>query len=82
MPYVHERKQFSEFGTFQLMQGKLADMYTTLSASRAYLYAAAKACDQALSIGKTLACSLPRTSDAMALQRSGRREGLDSTGAC
>jgi len=46
MPYVHERKQFGKpIGTFQLMQGKLADMYTTMNASKAYVYAVAKACD-------------------------------------
>ncbi|MBI5121707.1 MAG: isovaleryl-CoA dehydrogenase [Rhodospirillales bacterium] len=46
IPYVHERKQFGEpIGTFQLMQGKLADMYTTLNASKAYVYAVARACD-------------------------------------
>ena len=45
-PYLHERKQFGQpIGQFQLMQGKVADMYTTLSASRAYLYAVATACD-------------------------------------
>jgi len=47
IPYVHERKQFgASIGTFQLVQGKLADMYTTLNASRAYVYAVAKACDR------------------------------------
>ena len=46
IPYVHERKQFGQaIGEFQLMQAKLADMYTTLSACRAYVYAVAKACD-------------------------------------
>jgi isovaleryl-CoA dehydrogenase len=46
LPYIHERKQFdAPIGSFQLMQGKLADMYVTLSASRAYVYAVAKACD-------------------------------------
>jgi isovaleryl-CoA dehydrogenase len=46
LPYVHERRQFGEpIGSFQLMQGKLADMYTTLSACRAYVYAVARACD-------------------------------------
>ncbi len=46
IPYVHERKQFGEpIGSFQLMQGKLADMYVALSATRAYVYAVAKACD-------------------------------------
>jgi isovaleryl-CoA dehydrogenase len=50
LPYVHERKQFGQaIGEFQLMQGKLADMYTTLSACRAYVYAVARAC----SAGKT-----------------------------
>ncbi len=47
VPYVHERKQFDQpIGEFQLMQGKLADMYTTLSACRAYVYAVAQACDR------------------------------------
>ncbi len=47
LPYVHMRKQFGKsIGEFQLMQGKLADMYTQLSACRAYLYAVANACDQ------------------------------------
>jgi isovaleryl-CoA dehydrogenase len=47
MPYVHERKQFGRpIGMFQLMQGKLADMYVTLNAARAYVYAVAKACDR------------------------------------
>jgi len=47
IPYVHERKQFGQaIGEFQLMQGKLADMYTQLSCSRAYLYAVAQACDR------------------------------------
>ncbi len=47
VPYVHERKQFDRpIGEFQLMQGKLADMYTTMNASKAYVYAVARACDQ------------------------------------
>ncbi len=46
IPYIHERKQFGKsIGEFQLMQGKIADMYTTLSAARAYVYAVAQACD-------------------------------------
>jgi len=46
MPYIHERKQFGQaIGEFQLMQGKIADMYVALSSSRAYLYAVARACD-------------------------------------
>src|SRR3978361_1958997 len=47
MPYVHERKQCAQpIGTFQLVQGKIADMYTTMNASRAYVYAGAKAGDR------------------------------------
>jgi len=47
IPYVHERKQFGQpIGEFQLMQGKLADMYTTLAACRAYVYAVGQACDR------------------------------------
>ena len=47
VPYVHEREQFGKpIGAFQLMQGKLADMYTTMNASKAYVYAVAKACDR------------------------------------
>ena len=48
MPYVHDRKQFGQsIGEFQLIQGKLADMYTTWSACRAYVYAVGQACDRA-----------------------------------
>ncbi len=47
IPYIHDRKQFGEpIGSFQLMQGKIADMYVTLSAARAYVYAVARACDR------------------------------------
>ncbi|WP_454916727.1 isovaleryl-CoA dehydrogenase [Xanthobacter sediminis] len=47
LPYVHDRKQFGQpIGTFQLMQGKIADMYVTMNATRAYVYAVAKACDR------------------------------------
>ena len=47
VPYVHERKQFGQaIGEFQLVQGKVADMYTTLNACRAYVYAVAAACDR------------------------------------
>ena len=46
LPYVRERRQFGQpIGTFELMQGKLADMYAALNASRAYVYAVARACD-------------------------------------
>jgi len=48
VPYVHDRKQFGQpIGEFQLMQGKLADMYSTMMATRAYVYAVGQACDRA-----------------------------------
>ena len=47
LPYVHERKQFGQaIGEFQIMQGKLADMYTIMSAAKSYVYTVAKACDR------------------------------------
>eukprot|EP00695_Tsukubamonas_globosa_P004027 TRINITY_DN983_c0_g1_i1.p1 TRINITY_DN983_c0_g1~~TRINITY_DN983_c0_g1_i1.p1 ORF type:complete len:435 (-),score=220.07 TRINITY_DN983_c0_g1_i1:56-1294(-) len=47
IPYVHQRKQFGQaIGTFQLMQGKMADMYTMLNSSRAYVYTVARACNE------------------------------------
>ena len=47
LPYVHERKQFGQsIGEFQLIQGKLADMYTVMNAAKAYVYSVAKACDR------------------------------------
>lgn len=47
MPYMHERRQFGqEIGSFQLMQGKIADMYTAMNTARAYVYEVAKACDR------------------------------------
>lgn len=49
LPYIHERKQFNQpIGEFQFIQGKVADMYTELNASRSYLYAVARACDQGM----------------------------------
>lgn len=72
VPYVHERKQFGQaIGEFQLMQAKLADMYTSLSASRAYLYAVAKACDRGETARKDAAGVILFTAEAatqMALQ--------------
>ena len=56
MPYVHEREQFGQpIGEFQLIQGKLADMYTKMNASKAYVYAVAKACDRAQTTRKDAA---------------------------
>jgi isovaleryl-CoA dehydrogenase len=56
VPYIHERKQFGQsIGEFELMQGKLADMYTTMNASKAYVYAVGKACDRGEGIRKDAA---------------------------
>ena len=56
LPYVHERRQFGQsIGEFQLMQGKLADMYSTMSACRAYVYAVAQACDRGITTRKDAA---------------------------
>lgn len=72
VPYLHDRKQFGQsIGEFQLMQGKLADMYTTLSASRAYLYAVASACDRQQASRKDAAAVILYTAEQatqMALQ--------------
>ncbi len=72
VPYVHERKQFNQaIGKFQLMQGKLADMYTSLSASRAFLYAVARACDEGEDSRKDAAAVILYTAEQatqMALQ--------------
>ena len=64
VPYVHDRKQFGQaIGEFQLMQGKLADMYTALNASRAYLYAVARACDRGLESRKDAAAVILYTAE-------------------
>ena len=72
IPYLHDRKQFGQsIGEFQLMQGKLADMYTELNASRAYLYAVAKACDRGQESRKDAAAVILYTAERatqMALQ--------------
>ena len=67
MPYVRERKQFGQpIGNFQLMQGKVADMYTALGTSRAYLYAVAGACDRgAVTRQDAAACVLYCSEQAM-----------------
>lgn len=72
VPYVHERKQFGKaIGEFQLIQAKLADMYTTLNACKAYLYNVAKACDRGETTRKDAAGVILYTSERatqMALQ--------------
>lgn len=72
LPYIHERRQFGQaIGEFQLIQGKVADMYTQLGASRAYLYAVAQACDRGETTRKDAAGVILYTAEAatqMALQ--------------
>ena len=72
VPYIHERTQFDKaIGEFQLMQGKIADMYTALNASRAFLYAVARACDRGEDSRKDAASVILYTSEQatqMALQ--------------
>lgn len=72
IPYIHDRKQFGQsIGEFQLMQGKVADMYTELNASRAYLYTVAKACDRGQESRKDAAAVILYTAERatqMALQ--------------
>jgi len=64
LPYLHERHQFGKaIGEFQLMQGKLADMYTITNASRAYLYAVAQACDRGESSRKDAAAVILYTAE-------------------
>ncbi|ACM25826.1 isovaleryl-CoA dehydrogenase [Agrobacterium sp. SHOUNA12C] len=69
LPYLHERKQFGQpIGEFQLMQGKLADMYVTMNAARAYVYAVAAACDRGETTRKDAAgCILYAAEKATAL---------------
>ncbi|MDK1377930.1 MULTISPECIES: isovaleryl-CoA dehydrogenase [unclassified Sinorhizobium] len=69
VPYLHERKQFGQpIGEFQLMQGKLADMYVTMNAARAYVYAVAAACDRGETARKDAAgCILYAAEKATAL---------------
>ncbi len=72
VPYIHERKQFGEpIGSFQLMQGKLADMYTTMNACRSYVYMVASACDRGETTRKDAAGCILYTAEkttAMALE--------------
>ncbi|MBP6381756.1 MAG: isovaleryl-CoA dehydrogenase [Pseudomonadales bacterium] len=65
VPYMHERRQFGQsIGEFQLIQGKIADMYAALNASRAYLYAVAKACDRNETARKDAAAVILYTAEA------------------
>jgi len=67
MPYMVERKQFGQsIGDFQLMQGKMADMYTAMNSARAYVYEVAKACDRGdVTRADAAACVLYASEEAM-----------------
>ena len=73
MPYMHERKQFGKsIGEFQLMQGRLADIYTAMNSSRAYVYATANACDRGeVTRQDAAACVLYASEQAMAVAVQG-----------
>lgn len=73
MPYMHERKQFGEpIGNFQLMQGKIADIYTTMNSARAYVYEVAKACDRGeVTRQDAAACVLHASEKAMEMAVQG-----------
>jgi isovaleryl-CoA dehydrogenase len=65
IPYVHQRKQFDRpIGSFELMQGKLADMYSTMNAARAYVYAVAAACDRGHKTRYDAAAAILKSSEA------------------
>ncbi len=73
MPYMHERRQFGQkIGDFQLMQGKIADLYTTMNTARAYVYAVAQACDRGeVTRQDAAACVLYSSEKAMEQARAG-----------
>jgi len=59
IPYIHDREQFGQsIGEFQLIQGKVADMYTLLNASKAYVYAVGQACDRGETTRKDAAAAI------------------------
>ncbi len=81
VPYVHEREQFGKpIGTFQLMQGKLADMYTTMNACKAYVYAVAKACDRGETTRKDAAGAILYASEKATLMALDAIQALGGMG--
>ena len=81
IPYIHDRKPFGQsIGEFQLMQGKVADMYTRLNASRAYLYAVAKACDRGEESRKDAAAVILYTAEAATQQALEAIQALGGNG--
>ena len=81
VPYVHQREQFGRpIGTFQLMQGKLADMYTTMNACKAYAYVVAKACDRGETTRKDAAGVIRYTSEKATWMALEAIQALGGTG--
>jgi len=81
LPYLHDRKQFGQsIGQFQLMQGKIADMYTELCASRAYLYAVAAAADRGLNSRKDSAAVILYTAERATQMTLQAIQALGGTG--
>ena len=81
VPYVHQREQFGRpIGTFQLMQGKLADMYTTMNACKAYAYVVAKACDRGETTRKDAAGVILYTSEKATWMALEAIQALGGTG--
>ena len=81
VPYVHEREQFGPpRGTFQFMQGKLADMYTTMNACKAYVYAVSKACDRGETTRKDAAGAILYASEKATLMALDAIQALGGMG--
>lgn len=81
IPYVHERKQFGKaIGEFQLMQGKLADMYVDYHACRAYVYAVAQACDRGESVRKDCAGAILYSAEKATLMAGQAIQALGGNG--
>ena len=80
IPYIHDRKQFGQaIGEFQLIQGKVADMYTAANACRAYVYAVARACDRGETTRKDAAGAILYAAESATQDRA--RRGADSRAA-
>ena len=81
VPYIHEREQFGKpIGTFQLMQAKVADMYTALNSARAYVYAVAKACDRGETTRKDAAACVLYSSEQATQQALQAIQALGGNG--
>ena len=80
VPYIHDRKQFGQpIGEFQLIQGKLADMYTAFNACRAYVYAVARACDRGQTTRKDAAGAILYAAEKATGWRSTRSRSSAAT---